>query len=116
MDKALRANPYRVQSEYKRTHNTLVCYCSVTCISNTICSWTSRRQCPRHIQLLQSTATGHEKSLGVLTEMRRQVQLAQMPLSEIHKNTLLHVLLVHGQVLGTQAQEELDERLFLITN
>lgn len=54
------------------------------------------------------------KSLGLFTQVRRQVRLAQLPLSEPgKKKKLCQLPLVSWQVFGTHAQEALNDCLLL---
>ncbi len=63
------------------------------------------------LQAVGAAASECGRSLGFLTQLRKQVWLAQTLLPESGKNILRQLPLVLGQVFGAQAQEVLDRCL-----
>ncbi len=128
-DEALRSEPRCPQPEYKRTdtlvHKTYSAVANVGCITNTLAQLLlalnaslpslNNSGCAEilqaSLQAVGAAASECGRSLGLLTQLRKQVWLAQSPLPESGKNIFRQLPLVPGQVFGAQAQEVLDRRL-----
>ncbi|KAK2894856.1 hypothetical protein Q8A67_012085 [Cirrhinus molitorella] len=63
------------------------------------------------LQALGSMAFSSGKALGLITQARRQVWLAQSRLPEVCRNNLRQLPLVPGQIFGPAAQEALEHRV-----
>ncbi len=128
-DEALRSEPCCPQPEHKWT-DTLVCktysaLANVGCITNTLAQSLlalnallpslDNSGCAEILQVslqaVRAAASECGRSLGLLTQLRKQVWLAQTPLPKSGKNILCQLPLVPGQVFGVQAQEVLDKCL-----
>ncbi len=128
-DEALCSEPCCPQSEHKWT-DTLVCktysaLANVGCITNTLAQSLlalnallrslDNSGCAEilqaSLQAVRAAASECGRSLGLLTQLRKQLWLAQTPLPKSGKNILCQLPLVPGQVFGVQAQEVLDKCL-----
>ncbi len=117
-DEALRFEPHCPQPEYKQTdtlvHKTYSVVANVGCISNTLAQLLlalnaslpslDNSGCAEilqaSLQAVGAAASECGRSLGLLTQLRKQV----WPLPESGKNILHQLPLVPGQVFGAQAQ------------